>query len=197
MTPIVLDVSQPKPTDARVLEWTQPHWARPIWELRENEQVVVTLRRAHWYGGALLADIEGVAWRCARHGRQQQMARAEQDQPELAFRTLSWHGDEDTERLGLSRWRGDGPITHADGRRWFFRQHGLWRRVYWEVLDEAGRTIVTFRRRWRPFHIEGTAEIGAGVDPGEGLLAAVFGWTLLLREITQRRHAHAAAAGAG
>ena len=196
MTPIVVDAFQPSPPAARTLEWTQPSWWRPVWELREGEHVRVVLRRAHWYGSVLLADIEGAPWRCMRQGFfEVQMVRADSDQPEMSFRPYGWHGDEDTDRLRLSRLRGDGPIECADGRRWFWRQHGLIRDRYWEVLDEHDRPILTLRRRQRPFHIDGTVGVGAEVPLEDGLRAAVFGWYLLLRETAHRRHAAAAGAG--
>jgi hypothetical protein len=189
MTPISVDAVQPAPPAARELEWLQLSWWRPVWELREGGQVRLAVRRAHWYGGEMLADIGGSAWRCKSHGLfELQMLRADADQPEMSFRPHFWHADEDTERLQLSHWRGDGPIVRADGRRWFWRQHGLFRDRYWEVLDDRDRTIVTIRRRRRPFRIEGTARIETEIAPEEGLHATVFGWYLLLRETAHRRH---------
>lgn len=189
MTPIVVDALQPSPPAARTLEWVQPSWARREWELREGERLLLTLRRVHWYGGETVADMQGSVWRCRSHGLfELQMLRADTDQPEMSFRPRFWHADEDTERLHLRGWRGDGPISRADGRRWFWRQHGLIRDRYWEVLDDRERTIVTIRRRRRPFRIEGTARIEAEIAPEDGLDATIFGWYLLLRETAHRRH---------
>jgi len=196
MTPIVVDATRPAPAAAREMQWTQPHWSRPEWELHEGEKLWVTLRRVHWYGGTLLAHIEGTEWHCMRHDLAElRLIRPGADQPEMSIRPYWWPSDEDTERLRLSRWRGDAPIERADGRRWFWRQHGFWRNRYWEVLDEKECAIVMIRRRRRVFRIEGMASFGAGVPLEDGLHAAVFGWYLLLREAA-RRH-HAAAAGAG
>ena len=189
MTPIEVDAARPATPATREMQWTQARWWRPVWELREGERVLVTLRRTHWYGSELVADIEGVAWRCTRHDLMElRLIRAGADQPEMSFLPYWWHADEDTERLGLHRLRGDGPLVRSDGRHWFWRQHGFWRDRYWEVLDERDRPIVTISRRRRLLHIEGAARLGAETSAEDGLQAAVFGWYLLLRE-TRRRHA--------
>jgi hypothetical protein len=201
VNPIVVDATQPAPSLARHLEWVQPRWSHPTWELHEGGQKLLTLERTHWYGDELVARLENetavssgvaAAWRCARRGwREVQMSRVDSDQPELSFRSFSWSADEETQTLKLSRLRGDGPIERANGTRWFWRQHGFWREIWWEIVDAKGRAIVTLHRRSKPFKIEGTALVDGTTDPTEALMAAVFGWYLLMRE-TRRRHAHAA-----
>jgi hypothetical protein len=116
------------------------------------------------------------------------MGRVDSDEPTLSFCPYSWSADEETEGLKLSRLRGDGPIERGNGARWYWRQHGFWRERWWEIVDGKGRVIVTLHRRRRPFKIEGTALVDVAVDPTEALMAAVFGWYLLMRE-AQRRHA--------
>jgi len=99
MTPIEVDAARPATPATHELQWTQARWWRPIWELREGERVLVTLRRTHWYRTELVADIEGAAWRCTRHDlKELRLMRADADQPEMSFHPYWWHADEDTER---------------------------------------------------------------------------------------------------
>jgi hypothetical protein len=191
MSRIVLDTSSPAPPMARDLEWVQPRWARPAWELYEGEHRIVTMSRARWYGSEMVAEADGVTLRCMRHGwRETRLVKDDPESPELSFTMYSWGSDEETERLKLSRLRGDGPIARADGSRWFLRQHGFWRERWWKILDGNGRVIVTLRRRFRPFKLEGSAHVEAGIEPADALQAVVFGWYLLMRESHRRHAAH-------
>jgi len=169
-------------------------WTRPSWELRDDERVLATVRRAHWYGGTMIAEVEGARWRLGRIGWfEVGLTPDGAARPSLIQRGFGWPTDETTQRLRLSRWRGDAPIERADGHRWYWRQHGFVRDVRWEVLDERECALAVFTRTHRPFRIEGAVQIGDETESrAEALEAAVFGWYLLLRETARRSHAAAA-----
>ncbi len=181
------------PLAGRMLTWRHHAiWTRPRWELVDGETVLITLARRHWYAHGLHAEVDGAPWKLGGW-LAATLTIEDAEPPALRFGgAWWWHADETTDRLGLSRWRGDGPIGRADGRRWYWRQHGFIRERHWELLDERARVLATFTRRPQLLRCDGAVRIGDDIDSrADALEAAVFGWYLLLRECERRRHASA------
>lgn len=198
-----MNAAAPTPASlaGRTLEWrVQAPWSRPSWQLVDGESVLVKLGRASWFGMAMVADLGAMAqtdvpvrWRVGPIGWTAMALTPEGAEQPVVIRRglLLWSPDEDAQRLGLSRWRGDGPLERPDGRRWFWRQHGFIRDRYWEIIDDRDRAIATFRRTGLQFKLQASVTIGDHVESRDDALeAAVFGWYLLLRETAQRTHAH-------
>ena len=172
------------------LEWTQPHWARPEFELRAGSEVLATLRRRHWWGSELLAESDGETWRLVEPLLQPSLLafRAGDTSEAAIVRPVGWRGEDRAPHLEVARWRGDQRIELASGDALWFRQASVWRPA-WQLVDADGVVWVDILRMRQSLRVTGTLRVEsvARERPELGLLVMI-GWCLALATTHQHTH---------
>jgi len=162
------------------LEWVQPSWWRPTWELRAGGDTLFALEPVSWWRGMLVAELDGeriVFGRSLWHDT----AVRERDGAEVArLHRARWRRDEDAERLGVSAWWGTGRIDVAGERAWLKRTPWSSR---WTLLDERGRELASLACRHFGLFVRGDMRIATGAKERPGLaLLTTFAWWVIARE---------------
>lgn len=103
-------------------------------ELKQNDEIVATLRRPSVWSSNFLAATSSENWVIRRGGfwgNKAEIIDAASQQPIASFR---------------SAWGGRGILTFADGQAFLVMTRGCWHPV-WSVTTESGQTVLQLHTR--------------------------------------------------
>lgn len=144
-------------------------------ELKQNDQIVATLRRPSVWSSNFLAATAKENWVIRRGGfwgSKAEIVDAASQQPIAYFK---------------SAWGGKGTLTFADGQTFFVVTRGWWHPV-WTVATETGQPILQLHTREKVVRLHDTAAL-----PESRLLLLVL---FTLYRVRQAEDAAAAASAA-
>lgn len=116
---------------ANELTWSQPKMSRREFELRDERDVVATLKWHGEIGSLATGELADRAWTLKRAGFLR---------PRVIIRTLNT-----TEQIGQyeAGWAGGGRLLYPDGHGYFWRQRSFWKNE-WAFEDERGGIVAVF-----------------------------------------------------
>lgn len=169
----------------RELKWVQPHALKMEYELRDGDDVVMTLRFRSMFGSLATAESADGCWTIKRVGFWQTRAtiRASGDERDIAvFRNKTWaHG---------------GTLELPDGRK-YSANTNFWGTAF-EFKTEAEEPLVKFRKIGGVLHSSAMVEIqSAGASLPELPWLVALGWYLAVMMQHDSAGAASAAAAAG
>ncbi len=123
--------------------------SRRGFELKQNDQIVATLRRPSVWSSNFLATAGSENWVIRRGGfwgNKAEILDAASQQPIANFK---------------SAWGGKGTLTFADGQTFFVVTRGIWHPV-WTVASDAGQPVLQLHAREKSVELHNRAALSEG-----------------------------------
>jgi hypothetical protein len=167
----------------RPLKWTQPRALHRHFELRDGEEVVATLGFRGEFGSFATTETADGNRTFKRVGFWQTRV------------TICVAGtDREIASFRNNTWTAGGTLELADGRK-FPANSNFWKSSY-EFKNEAGESLVQFRRIGGPFHLSSQVEVRpAAASLVELPWLVALGWYLAIKMHDDAAGGAAAAAG--
>jgi len=119
------------------------------YELKQNNQVVATLKRPSLWSSQYVASATNANWRLHRTGFWGcgvEIIDSASQQPIATFKSV---------------WGGKGTLTFADGQKFLVVSQGCWRPV-WHVTTESGQAVLQVRQREKRVEVANATVVPEG-----------------------------------